>query len=159
MESQFNDSEFSDVTLDLINAETKENKLLYSHKVVLAGHSDFFQRLFQPGFMKANQCKVNIEVPDIETAERLIRWMYTKDRFIPEECRSLAEMWLIKSLIVEEIPYPGIQGEFIHEEGNWEVKIYSGLTLNREISYRLLHIRYLRNSVFMDTRMVIFELA
>ena len=135
MESQFNHLEFSDVILDLINPETKEQKFLYSHKVVLAGHSDFFRRLFQPGFKESNQEKVRVEVPDIEMATELIRWMYTKDRFVPMDTRPLAEMWLMKCMNIEEIPYPGVQGEFIHEEGNWDTEINSGSRLNREISY------------------------
>ena len=136
MESQFNNPEFSDVTLDLVNTETKEHKSIYSHKVILSAHSDFFHRLFQPGFREANQTKVHVEVPDINMAERLIHWMYTKDRFIPDDDRLLAEMWLMRISPVEEIPYPGIQGEFIHEKGDWNKEFYSGASLNREISYQ-----------------------
>lgn len=136
MESQFNNPEFSDVILDLVNTETKEQRSIHSHKVILSAYSDFFHRLFQPGFREANQSKIHVEVSDINMAERLIRWMYTKDRFIPDGDRLLAEMWLMRTSPDEEIPYPGIQGEFIHEEGDWNKTYHSGGSLNRFSSYR-----------------------
>ena len=79
-------------------------------------------------------------------AERLIHWMYTKDRFIPDDDRLLAEMWLMRISPVEEIPYPGIQGEFIHEKGDWNKEFYSGASLNRAALISRLHlIRRLKN--------------
>lgn len=136
MESQFNNPEFSDIVIDLVDVDAKEQKSLSLHKVILASYSDFYRRLFQPGFREANQSRVRVEVSDIKEAEGLLHWMYTKDRFIPDEMQALAEMWLMLKPATEAIPYPGIRGEFIHEEGDWDKLIHTGASLNRMIMYK-----------------------
>ena len=50
--SEFNSPEFSDVILDLVDP-TGNERTLFSHKVILAGYSEFFRRLFLTRFRES----------------------------------------------------------------------------------------------------------
>ena len=145
--SEFNSPEFSDVILDLVDP-TGNERTLFSHKVILAGYSEFFRRLFLAQFREVGQRRINLEVPDVNMAMDLIQWMYTRGNPIPfENTIPLAIMWLVVEA-EPEIPYPlvgSVGSVFVRDPtmGNWKKgdideslrRIY-GKTLNRTVGYK-----------------------
>ena len=132
MESQFNNPKFSDVTLELVNPDGNHADI-YAQKNILSENSDYFQTLFSSRFREARQNKITLEVPDIQMATDLIHWMYTEREPVPpEHTMQLAIMWLV----VEEVPYPGPPGKFVHDPkyGDWTIK--SEPTIQQQTRYR-----------------------
>ena len=93
--SLFNSQQFSDVQLSLIELHSDKKKIIYAHKAILANDSPFFRTLFQSNFIESRANIVNITVIDIDVALELIAWMYSKEPFIPENAKELAQAWLI----------------------------------------------------------------
>ena len=112
MESEvfFDNPEFSDVNLQLVEDGTNKTRVIRSHKVILSKESEFFHRLFQEGFRENITGVYALSVPSIEIAAGLIKWMYNKEPFIPAEMYDQAAAWLIVN--PEETPYPGVRGTF-----------------------------------------------
>lgn len=128
-QSLFNSREFSDIQLKLIQSDGKE-RIIYAHKAILANDNPFFRALFLSNFRESRANIVNITVPDIDIALKLIEWMYSKEPFIPTNAGELAQAWLIVEQ-EKEIPYPGVKAKFILIQDTEE----SG-SIVRELGYR-----------------------
>ena len=115
-ESLFGSPEFSDVELLLIELETGKKKTIRAHKAILANASLFFRRLFQTTMKEGRTNIIEVRVEDLQTASKLIEWIYTHDPFVPKGSEQLAEAWLI--IKPSEVPYPGVKGIFTLTEEN-----------------------------------------
>lgn len=130
MESQFNDPNTSDVQLKLIDPD-RNSTILFLHRKILSAQSEFFERMFQSGMREAKEEILTLEVPDLEVAIELLKWLYAKEGYLPREAEELAEMWLIM-----DPTYPGERGIFEHTKGDWEKRHYPGYEYNRILEYR-----------------------
>lgn len=110
-ESFFNNPEFSDIRLLLVEEGTNKEGLIFAHKVILAGRSPFFRRIFRPGFKESETDILKLIVSNLANALKLIEWMYNCTPFIPEGAEKQAMAWLI--IEKQAIPYPGIRSRFI----------------------------------------------
>jgi hypothetical protein len=109
----FNTPEFSDLDLTLRDP-TGKTSTFPAHRVVLASASEFFRTLLAGPFHESGQRAVTVEVPNIERAVDLVEWMYSRQPFVPERLRTLAESWLVAGVrVAETIPYPGETSTFV----------------------------------------------
>jgi len=140
MDSLYNQSDFSDVTLILIDQSTHEKKSIHAHKAILANCSEYFRGLFSSKFKEGLQHTIEIEVPTVDLAIKLIQHLYSK-HVLPVKFRELADMWLISSVGNEKIKYPGPSANFVYGEGRWDerssvvYKLWYGNPI-RNITYR-----------------------
>ncbi len=132
MEAQFNNPETSDVQIKLIDPAGNFN-ILSLHRNILSSRSEFFERMFQSGMREGRQKIIEVQVPDLEEAVKLLRWMYSGDYLPPKETEELAEMWLIK--IGQDPNYPGKRSVFKHLKGDWKKRGYLNYRYNRIIKY------------------------
>lgn len=113
-------SHFSDLEL-ILRDPHGDTKIFPTHRVIVANNSEFFHSLLTGPFHEAQSHarQITVEVHNLDVAQKLLIWMYTKDPYFPFESLDLAQQWLIPSALVNTKDYPGESGTFIRAEGNW----------------------------------------
>lgn len=91
---------FTDITLIFRSYQNGGNeKIVNAHRVILSQRSLYFEKLFSGIFKEANQSKIIIKVDDVESAARLIEWLYYPIDYTvvdTPDLQRLADMWLLR---------------------------------------------------------------
>lgn len=117
MEKYFNNETYSDIKIRLIDPDQKEI-ILTLHKVILAGSGEFFDRMFRVEMSEIKEETIRIDVSDLEIAVKLLKWIYSGEKFHPIETDELAKQWLIGDDL-RDIEYPGPRGRFMKIHNTW----------------------------------------
>lgn len=85
---------FNYIQFTLVELGSDKREVIRIHRSLLINISPFFGKLFQKRSTRVTKSIVEIQVPNLEIASKLIEWIRDKTPYLPEGTEKLAKVWL-----------------------------------------------------------------